>query len=195
MSTTPSIAGYVHGGELSPSPVTPTDLDLLLTTLLWSEDDTAAIRRAGEVLDPQVEDVLDVWYGFVGGNDHLVRYFNDTSGEPAADYLAGVRARFGQWIRDLCQRDWDASWLAQQEEIALRHNGRMGQADGVDTQHSVIPLRYLVAFVVPITITIRPFLEQSGATPADVQSMHDAWFKAVALTVVLWSRPHAGDDW
>jgi hypothetical protein len=37
--------------------------------------DTDALKRAAEVLAPQVEAVLDVWNEFVGGSAHLVTTF------------------------------------------------------------------------------------------------------------------------
>lgn len=52
----------------------------------------------------------------------------------------------------------------------------------------------MMALIVPVTITIRTFLEE-GATDDDVEAMHQAWFKAVTLTLVLWTRPYAGDLW
>lgn len=45
------IHGYTYDTPLPTSPVTPADLDLLLATLLWTEDDAAALRRAGAVLE------------------------------------------------------------------------------------------------------------------------------------------------
>lgn len=96
------IAGYPYDTNLVTSPVSLDDLDLLLATLLWTDDDAAALTRAGAALEPQIDDILDVWYGYVGSNPHLVRSFNGANGQPSGDYLTAVRARFGQWIRDLC---------------------------------------------------------------------------------------------
>lgn len=53
---------------------------------------------AGDVLADQVEEILDLWYGFVGSHPHLIKYFLDTLGQPIAEYLVAVRKRFGQWI-------------------------------------------------------------------------------------------------
>ena len=58
----------------------------------------------------------------------------------------------------------------------------------------IIPLRYMIAFIYPITATIRPFLEKKGHTKEEVDRMHDAWFKSVVLHVVLWSRPYTPDS-
>lgn len=193
MST--EIPGYTYDTALPTSPVTLDDLDLLLATLLWTDDDAAALARAGTVLEPQIEQILDLWYGYVGANPHLVASFNGADGQPSGDYLGAVRVRFGQWIRDLCTRPWDQTWLNYQDEIAHRHTDSMGETDQVDSDQTHIPLRYLIAFIWPITATIRPFLANGGADAADVDAMHTAWFKAVTLTVTLWSRPYDSSGW
>ncbi len=56
-----------------------------------------------------------------------------------------------------------------------------------------IPLRYVIAFIFPITATIRPFLANKGHSAEEVDAMHDAWRKAVILQVALWSRPYVRD--
>ncbi len=193
--TATDIAGYTYGQSLPASPVTTSDLDRLLSTLLWTDDDAAALERAGAILGPQVEEILDLWYGFVGSHAHLVVSFNGADGQPSGAYLAAVRARFGQWIRDLCDRPWDQQWLDYQHEIARRHTVTMGRTDAVGSAQTHVPLRYLIAFVWPITATIRPFLANGSSDAADVDAMHTAWFKAVTLTVALWSQPYAPDRW
>ena len=192
---TTTIAGYAYDDDLPTSPVSTADLDLLLSTLLWSDDDAAALARAGAVLAPQVEAILDLWYGYVGSHSHLVASFHGPDGQPSAHYLSAVRARFGQWITDLCARPWDQRWLDHQHEIARRHTDTKGRTDGVDSPQRFVPLRYLVAFVWPITATIRPFLAAGGDDADTVDAMHTAWFKAVTLTVALWSQPYDPDRW
>ena len=196
MEAADAIPGYLYGSEeLERSPVSEDELALLKQTVLFGDDDERSLRMAGEVLADQVEDVLDVWYGFVASHPHLVRYFADADGAPIDDYLARVRLRFGQWIRDLCDRPWDRAWLDYQEEIALRHTpAKKNQTDAVVAPEH-IPLRYMVAFVYPITATVRDFLGRKGHSEAEVDAMHQAWFKAVTLSVVLWSRPYAGEGW
>ena len=63
--------------QLSPSPVTLEELELLKRSLMFGEDDQQYLRLSLEVLRPQVEDILDVWYGFVGSNPHLLAAFVD----------------------------------------------------------------------------------------------------------------------
>jgi hypothetical protein len=190
-----TLPGYAYdSNSLTSSPVTEDDLRLLEATLLWSDADQRYLRMAGEVLNDQVDAVLDLWYGYVGSHPHLVAYFAGPDGQPDGHYLERVRGRFGQWIRDLCGRSRDATWLAYQEEIAQRHTNRKNQTDNVESV-PVVSLRYLVAFVYPITATIRDFLAARGHSAADVEGMFQAWFKSVVLTVVLWSRPYAEDRW
>lgn len=118
-----AIAGYNYGSAEA-SPVTMEDLALLRASVLFGDEDEAALREAGTILSGQVEQVLDVWYGFVGDNPQLLAHFSTLDGAPIGDYLTGVRGRFGQWIRDTCERPYDQAWLAYQHEMALpSHTG------------------------------------------------------------------------
>ncbi len=192
--TRPAIPGYDFGSpDIATSPFSIEDFNLLSATVLLGEGDLRALRLAGEVLDDQVEAVLDVWYGFVGSHPHLVKYFSGADGQANADYLTGVRRRFGQWIRDTCAAKYDRAWLDYQEEIGRRHTRALkNRTDAVlgGGGASVVHLRYLVAFIVPLTLTIRPFLASKGHDAETVDAMYHAWFKAVTLTAVLWSRPY-----
>jgi Protoglobin len=189
------IPGYTYGTDAVPrSPVSLDELELLKTTLLLGEDDLAALRRSGEVLAPRVEEILDVWYGFVGDNPHLLAAFSDAQGQPDQDYLAAVRRRFGRWILDTARAEFDQAWLDYQHEIGLRHTrrGKKNQTDGADAADHV-PLRYVLALLVPITTTLKPFLAGGGAAPDEVEAMHQGWVKAVLLQVILWSHPYVRD--
>lgn len=180
--------GYTYG-QVGPSPVTVADLELLKKTVLFSAEDAAYLRQAGEALKDQTDEILDLWYGFVGSNEHLLHYFTK-GGQPDAAYLAAVRARFGQWIIDLCNKPYDQDWLNYQHEIALRHHStKKNKTDGADTV-PIIHFRYMVAFIFPITTTIKSFLARKEKNPDTVDKMHAAWFKAVTLTVVLWTYPY-----
>lgn len=192
-----TIAGYTYEDQtLTPSSVTLSELDELLTSVLWSETDKEALRDAGEILVPQTEAILDVWYGFVGSNPHLVSSFTGADGTPDLEYLAAVRQRFGQWITDLCNREFDTTWLAYQEEIGLRHHtAAKNLTDGVASPASHVELRHVISLIVPITVTIRGFLENGESDPAKVDAMYHAWFKAVTLSVALWSRPYSPELW
>jgi hypothetical protein len=188
------IPGYTYGTDAVPrSPIGLQELELLKGTLLLGDDDLAALRRSGEVLADQVEEILDVWYGFVGANPHLLAAFSGPDGQPDQAYLAAVRRRFGRWILDTARADYDQAWLDYQHEIGRRHH-RSGKnrTDGVDAADH-IPLRYVLALLVPITTTLKPFLAGEGTSDEEVEVMHQAWVKAVLLQVILWSHPYVRD--
>ncbi|MEV4331784.1 protoglobin domain-containing protein [Streptomyces sp. NPDC049597] len=192
--TTQPPAGYAYGST-PPSPVSRDELATLEATVLFTADDVQNLRMAGEVLEDQVEDILDVWYGFVASHPHLVAYFATPDGRVLDDYLARVRQRFGQWIMDTCHRPHDDEWLSYAHEIGLRHTqGKKNQTDGAASVRH-IPLRYMVAFIYPITATIRPFLANKGHDEGTVERMYQAWFKSVTLQTALWLQPYAADKW
>ncbi len=191
----PSIPGYrLNDPALPRSPLSQRDFDELKGSLLFGADDIAALRKAHGVVSDQIEAVLDVWYGFVGGTPHLLAYFVDpTTSQPNGDYLAAVRKRFAQWILDTCAANYDDAWLAWQDEIGRRHH-RIGKnkADGVSAAPH-IPMRHLLALAVPISVTMKPFFAKKGHSAADVDAMHAAWTKSVLLQAILWSRPYTKD--
>lgn len=192
MSTIP---GYrLNDPSLPASPISIGELNELKASLLFSNDDVAALRKAGEAVADQIDAILDVWYGFVGGTPHLLAYFsNPETGEPVGAYLDAVRKRFGQWILDTCNAPYDAAWLAYQDEVGRRHH-RVGKnkTDGVKAAPH-IAMRHLLALTIPISVTMRPFLANKGASAQDVEAMHAAWTKAVWLQAILWSRPYTKD--
>lgn len=186
------IPGYTYGDPNLPEfPLSAEDFSFLKKTLLFSKEDEEALRKAHEVLKDQVEEILDVWYDFVGSNDHLVYYFKDkTTGEPLGDYLQRVRKRFGQWILDTTGKPYDHTWGRYQVEIGLRHHRKKkNQTDNAQAPEH-IPFRYLWALLVPIFLTIKPFLAKKGHSPEEVDKMHTAWLKSVVLQLVLWSYPY-----
>lgn len=189
------IPGYTHGSAaLATSPITLDDLARLQETLLFDEQDVAALRLSLPLLEPQVDAILDVWYGFVASKPHLVHYFSQSqSGAPDGDYLAAVRARFARWILDTAAAEYDQDWLDYQHEIGRRHH-RVGK-NRTDGAASVphIHFRYLPALIYPVTATLKPFLEKGGHTPEQVEAMHQAWIKSVLLQVILWSEPYVGE--
>ncbi len=189
--STSSIPGYSYGAANSAiSPLTLEDLENLKLAVLFGPQDQQYLQLAGEVLADQVEEVLDVWYGFVASHPHLLYYFTDGQGNVNGEYLAAVRKRFGQWILDTCNRAYDQAWLNYQQEIGLRHEyAKKNQTDGVNSVPT-INHRYLVAFIYPITATMKPFLAKKGHSAEEVEKMHQAWFKAVVLSVALWGAPY-----
>lgn len=187
-----AIPGYrLNDPTLPASPIGTQTFEDLKASLQFGADDVAALRQAEAILAPQVEAVLDVWYGFVGAHPHLLRYFSTPAGEPIPSYLAAVRARFGQWILDTCRATYDAAWLAYQDEIGRRHH-RIGKnmTDGAAAAPH-IPMSQLLALAMPISVTMKPFLAQGATRSEDVDAMHAAWTKSVWLQAILWTRPYA----
>lgn len=179
------------------APYTTQDIELLKKTLLFTDEDIKYLKLVGQVLEDQIDDVLNLWYGYVGSNPHLVYYFTDkNTGEPIQKYLENVRLRFGQWIRDLTRAEYDQNWINYQYEIAIRHHkNKKNKTDDVNSVDH-IPLRHLIAFIFPITFTIKSFLSKKGHSQEEVEKMYNAWFKAIVLTVVLWSYPYTKEgEW
>ncbi|WP_298406833.1 protoglobin domain-containing protein [uncultured Chloroflexus sp.] len=189
--TTPVLPGYDYGtAQVTPSPLSLADFELLKQAVLFGPDDERYLRMAGDVLADQIDDVLDVWYGFVGSHPHLVYYFTDGQGNLSRDYVAAVRRRFGQWILDTCRRPYDQAWLDYAHEIGLRHHrSKKNQTDHI-VAVSHVHFRYMVAFIYPITATIKPFLAKKGHSAEEVEGMYQAWFKSVVMQVALWSAPY-----
>lgn len=161
---------------------------------MLDEEDFMYLRIAGKVLQKHVDEILDLWYGWVGSKKHLLYYFGDRkSGEPIQQYLQRVRERFGQWILDTCFRDYDKRWLSYAYEIGLRHHSsKKNKTDSVNSVE-IIPLRWLICFIYPITSTIKPFLEKGGLKGEYLQKAYNAWFKSVVLQVAIWSKPYSCD--
>jgi hypothetical protein len=189
--TTPSIPGYTHGTAAVPrSPLSLAELEQLKATVLFGEDDVRALRRSREILADQTDAILDVWYGFVGANPHLLASFADRAGAPDAAYLGAVRRRFGQWILDTASAVYDQAWLDYQHEIGRRHHrGAKNRTAGARAA-DLVPFRYLALLTVPVVTTLRPFLAARGHTADEVDAMQQAWLKSVLLQVTLWSHPY-----
>lgn len=191
MMANQNIPGYTYGSSASArSPLNMQDLENLKKAVLFTAEDEKYLRLAGQVLADQIEDVLDVWYGFVASHPHLVYYFTDGKGNANVEYLNAVRKRFGQWILDTCNRPYDQAWLNYAHEIGLRHHRtKKNKTDGVRSVPN-ISFRYVVAFIYPITATIKPFLAKKGHSADEVEKMHQAWFKSVVMQVALWSAAY-----
>jgi Protoglobin len=194
---TTGIPGYTFGTDtIARSPMTLGDFELMKQSVLFGDDDVKYLRLSYDVVKNQVEAILDVWYGFVGSNPHLVASFTSKDhGKPLGDYLGAVRRRFGQWILDTARAEYDQRWLDYQHEIGLRHHRtKKNRTDGSPCTE-IVPFRDLFLLVFPITFTLKPFLAKSGHSTEDVERMHVAWMKSCLLQVTLWSHPYikAGD--
>jgi Protoglobin len=188
----PKIAGYDPGAPgMARSPITLKDFELLKKSVLFGDDDVKALRMSLEVLRDQTDAILDVWYGFVGSSPHLLESFvSKKDGQPDADYLAAVRRRFGQWILDTAAANYDPKWLDYQHEIGLRHHRTKKNQTDRARASEIVPLRYVLSLLYPITATLKPFLAKKGHSADDVEKMYQAWLKSVLLQVILWSQPY-----
>jgi hypothetical protein len=186
------IPGYTYGQKsLARAPYTLQDLESLKKAMLLSDEDLRYLRMSKAILADQTEAILDVWYGFVASTPELVVFFkNNKTGAPDGAYLSAVRKRFGQWILDTADANYDQAWLDYQYEIGLRHTSpKKNKTDKADSVPSV-NFRYLSALTIPITTTLKPFLAKKGASAADVEKMHAAWVKSVLMQSILWSYPY-----
>jgi hypothetical protein len=190
-----SIPGYTFGSpSLARSPISVADFELMKRSALFGEDDVKYLRMSHDILQDQVEAILDVWYGFIGSTPHLVASFaNAKDGKPNADYLGGVRRRFGQWILDTAQANYDQKWLDYQHEIGLRHHRvKKNKTDNVAAA-DIVPFRNLFAVIFPVTYTLKPFLAKKGHSAEDVDKMANAWLKSCLLQMTLWTYPYVKD--
>lgn len=190
-----NIPGYTFGtSAVATSPVTLEDFEQMKASVLFSDEDTKALRMSHDVVKDEVEAILDVWYGFVGSQPHLLASFTGKAdGEPLGDYLGAVRGRFGQWILDTARAEYDQRWLDYQHEIGLRHHrAKKNKTDGAAST-DIVSFRNLFALVFPVTFTLRPFLAKKGHLAEDVDKMHAAWVKSCLLQVTLWSHPYVKD--
>lgn len=187
-----SIQGYALDSGIVPrSPISLDDLDRLKECVLFTDEDARWLRQSGEVLRDHVEEILDVWYGFIASKPYLLDVFSDpATGKPDEAYLAAVRKRFGRWILDTASANYDQSWLDYQYEIGRRHHraekNRTDNARAAD----VVPMRYMLALLYPVTATLEPFLARKGHPAAEVQKMREAWTKSVLLQLILWCEPY-----
>ncbi len=190
-----AIPGYTMGQKsLAKAPYTLAELESLKKTLLFTDEDIRYLRMSKAILADQTEAILEVWYGFVASSPELVVYFkNNKTGAPDGAYLGAVRKRFGQWIADTADTNYDQAWLDYQYEIGLRHTKpKKNKTDKVDSV-PLVNFRYLSALTIPVTTTLKPFLAKKGASAADVEKMHAAWVKSVLMQTILWSYPYVKD--
>ncbi|WP_394823890.1 protoglobin domain-containing protein [Pendulispora albinea] len=190
-----SIHGYTYGTTaVARSPISLAEFEEMKKSALFGEEDTHYLKLSHDIVKDHVEAILDVWYGFVGANPHLLASFTaKDGGAPVGEYLGAVRKRFGQWILDTSRAEYDQSWLDYQHEIGLRHHRiKKNAIDGAPST-DIVPFRNLFALIFPVTFTLKPFLAKKGHSPGDVDKMHAAWVKSCLLQLTLWSHPYVKD--
>jgi hypothetical protein len=192
MKETHAIPGYTFGtSALARSPVTLGDFELMKKSILFDDEDVKYLRLSRGIVEDQVGAILDVWYGFVGSQPHLLASFTGSAdGKPLGDYLGAVRKRFGRWILDTADAEYDQRWLDYQHEIGLRHHrAKKNRTDGAAST-AIVPFRDLFALIYPVTITLRAFLASKGHSAGDVEKMYAAWLKSCLLQMTLWTYPY-----
>ena len=192
MQETHAIPGYTFGtSAIARSPVTLGDFELMKKSILFDDEDVKYLRLSRGIVEDQVEAILDVWYGFVGSQPHLLASFTGRAdGKPLGDYLGAVRKRFGQWILDTAAAEYDQRWLDYQHEIGLRHHrAKKNRTDGAAST-AIVPFRDLFALIYPVTVTLRPFLASKGHAAEEVEKMYAAWLKSCLLQMTLWTYPY-----
>ena len=192
---TTNIPGYTYGTDaVSRSPVTLEEFERMKQSVLFGDEDVKYLRLSYDVVKDQIEEILDVWYGFVASTPHLLASFTDKSdGKPLGNYLGAVRKRFGQWILDTAQAEYNQRWLDYQHEIGLRHHRtKKNRTEGAPSS-DIVPFRDLFLLIFPVTFTLKPFLAKKGHTAEEVEKMYAAWLKSCLLQVTLWSYPYVKD--
>jgi hypothetical protein len=190
---TDNIPGYTYGSaEVAKARVSVEDLEQLKISVGFTPDDEQHLRRAGEVLAPQVRKIVEHWRAnIIASIPNLARHSRSPEGSPIPEYLAKSNLRFEQWILDTCQRPYDQAWIDYQQEIARRHTSvKKNQVDGV-TSTPYVPLRDVLAFTAVMNETIRPHLAAAGNSEEEVEKMHRAWCKSIQLQMTLWIGPYS----
>jgi hypothetical protein len=196
------IPGYTFGTQAVPaSPVSLRELDQLMISVGFTEEDRRYLALAGEVLADQTTAIVAHWRsGIIASIPHLARHSRDPEGGALPDYLAKSNRRFEQWILDTCLRPYDQDWLNYQQEIALRHTSvKKNQTDQVKST-PYIALRDIIAFIMVMNDSIKPHLAAKGHAADDVEKMHKAWRNSMQLQIALFAKPYTDpvlglDEW
>lgn len=186
-------AGYMLGSASVPrAPLSVHDVEKIKGAMLWTNDDVEALRQLATALEPRVDELVDTWYAIIGRNPDLVETFAGPNGRPNEEYLAAVKPRFAQWVRDTLAARHDQAWVDYQFEVGRRHHRTAkNRTDGVRAA-DIVPFRYMPALVPVVVDTVRPLIERE-ASREEVDRMLLAWHKAVQLQVILWSHPYVKD--
>jgi hypothetical protein len=192
MSSQCPMAGYTFGEvSVGVSPVSLEELRQLEEAVGWSEEDALWLKVAAETVVPQAEAMVDSWRSSIGGLPQLAASFVGADGRPDEHYKAAIKARFVQWVSDVCVQPHDQDWLNYQEEIGLRHiPAKKNKTDGARTP-AVVAQRYLLGFTAVVMTSFRGFVARSGRPEGEIVRMQEAWTRAIVLTVTLWSRAYA----
>lgn len=188
-----SIAGYDYGQpSVARSSLSIEELRELEWTIGWSDADAEILRRHVDIFRRHAEEMVDAWRAVIASQPHLIRWFFGPDGTSDVEYAAKIKPRFVRWVVDVATRIHDRAWLDYQEEIGLRHTPAKKNVTDHRRTPSLVPLRYILAFVPVVTIGSRPFFGRHLAGE-ELQQLEDAWSKAVQLHVTLWARPYTAE--
>lgn len=86
---------------------------------------------------------------------------------------------------------YDQDWIDYQQEIALRHTSlKKNKVDGVRST-AYVPFRDIIAFVVAMNGTIKPYLAAKANSGQEIYKMHLAWCKSIQMQLALWVGPYS----
>lgn len=108
-------AGKIPGS--AQSSVSMEELHQLEASTGWTEEDGNVLQWHRDIFLDNAEQMVDAWRSVIGSQPHLAKWFLGPDGKPDDEYKAKVKARFVQWVRDVCVRPRDQAWLDYQEEI------------------------------------------------------------------------------
>ena len=116
------IHGYTMGhvgAATAAAAVSGEGLSQLRASVLFGDDDRAALRRAGELLDDQIDALLDVWYGFVGSQPHLLSAFMNLAVNAVRYTPPGgvITLRYGRTDEAVCYEVEDTGFGIPAEHI------------------------------------------------------------------------------
>ncbi|RFS22405.1 hypothetical protein DVR12_11370 [Chitinophaga silvatica] len=174
-----------QGPDQPPSTPDVQTLVRIKRMLLYTYEDEQYLVKAGEILQPYVEDILNEWYDYLLTNNYLSIYFS-RNGQPDQAYLEALRPQFLQWITVLLKGRTNSEWWQLEERIAALMEKNNDQDSG---SLPLIYLRYLTTFVYPIVGYGKHYLDQSGKDKREISLMQQAWFKAICFSALLWVYP------
>lgn len=118
------LPGYTYGTDkVAKSPISMDEWETLKKSALFSEEDVFHLRLSRDVLADRVDELLKVWRGIIFDHPHLRAYGEDPkTGKVDSEYAAAVGKRFGKWILDTAEAQYDQAGLDYQYETGLRHH-------------------------------------------------------------------------
>ncbi len=158
------------------------ELEQLMQIVLFTEADSRALRRIGAILVEQTDDYLEVLLGLLAASPGLQASLMGPSGRLPAEALIALRAGFRRWVLDTCYHPYDRDWMRRLYALA-------GQGEPV----ALPGFRCVNTFVLPLIVTLRPFLGNGGFSSNEQDSLERAWTKSLILQATLLARGYVRD--